>query len=85
MKRSIAAAAIALAVAMPSAAAQPNGEPKLGYWWYAPKPAEPGEADEDQLPPAPVIPPMTELARDRQAHYRAARLRCHGADGRCRR
>ena len=63
MKRSIAAAAIALAVAMPSAAAQPNGEPKLGYWWYAPNPAEPGEADEDQLPPAPVIPPMTELAR----------------------
>jgi conjugal transfer pilus assembly protein TraF len=63
VKRSIAAAAIALAVAMPSAAAQPNGEPKLGYWWYAPKPAEPGEADEDQLPPAPVIPPMTELAR----------------------
>ncbi|BBF70659.1 conjugal transfer protein TraF [Sphingomonas bisphenolicum] len=63
MRRGIAAAAIALAAATASADAQPNGGPKLGYWWYAPKPADPGEAGEDQLPPAPVIPPMTELAK----------------------
>lgn len=63
MRRSLAAAAIALAVAAPSADAQPDSGPKLGYWWYAPKAAEPGEPDADQLPPAPVIPPMTELAR----------------------
>ena len=63
MRRGIAAAAIALAAATASADAQPDSGSKLGYWWYAPKPADPGEAGEDQLPPAPVIPPMTELAR----------------------
>ena len=63
MRRGFAAAAIALAATTASADAQPNGEPKLGYWWYAPKPPEASEPDADQLPPPPVIPPMTELAK----------------------
>lgn len=35
---------------------------KRGFWWYAAPPAPPGEV-EDTVPKAPVIPPMTELAR----------------------
>ncbi|WIW91065.1 conjugal transfer protein TraF (plasmid) [Sphingobium sp. V4] len=34
---------------------------RQGYWWYAPKPDP--EQPSDELPPAPAIPPMGELAR----------------------
>jgi conjugal transfer pilus assembly protein TraF len=59
----LALSAIAFAASTSSPAAEPDGGPKLGYWWYAPKPADASKADEDQLPPAPVIPPMIELAK----------------------
>lgn len=59
----LASAALALAASTSSPAAAPDSGPKLGYWWYLPKAADSSEADEDQLPPAPVIPPMTELAK----------------------
>jgi conjugal transfer pilus assembly protein TraF len=35
---------------------------RQGYWWYRPK-ADPAETPPDDVPPAPVIPPMAELAR----------------------
>jgi conjugal transfer pilus assembly protein TraF len=59
----LASAALALAAAASSPATGPNVGPKLGYWWYALKAADSGEADEDQRPPAPVIPPMAVLAK----------------------
>ena len=57
--RTMLAAATALAIALPAAAADPG---KPGYWWYEtpPKPVPP-EAETDSLV-KPAIPPMAELA-----------------------
>jgi conjugal transfer pilus assembly protein TraF len=35
---------------------------RQGYWWYRAKP-DPGETPADEVPAAPLIPPMAELAR----------------------
>lgn len=60
MRRALALLAVA-GLLLPAAA---QGEDTIhqGYWWYRAQP-DPTETPPDDVPPAPVIPPMAELAR----------------------
>ena len=60
MRRALAQLAVA-GLLLPAAA---QGEDTIhqGYWWYRAQP-DPTETPPDDVPPAPVIPPMAELAR----------------------
>jgi len=55
-------ALLALAGLLLPAPAQGEDTIRQGYWWYRAKP-DPTETPPDEVPPAPVIPPMAELAR----------------------
>ncbi|WP_145206614.1 conjugal transfer protein TraF [Sphingobium sp. B2] len=55
-------ALLAVAGLLLSRAARAEDTNRQGYWWYRPK-ADPAEMPTNDVPPAPVIPPMAELAR----------------------
>ena len=60
MRRALALLAMAGLLLPPTARAEDTI--RQGYWWYRAKP-DPAETPPDDVPPAPVIPPMAELAR----------------------
>ncbi|MEC3947844.1 conjugal transfer protein TraF [Sphingobium sp. HWE2-09] len=60
MKRALALLALA-GLLLPTAAVAEDVI-RQGYWWYRPK-ADPAETLPEDVPPAPVIPPMAELTR----------------------